>query len=172
MSFLTLTSFNGNGSQVDNFNSYNTTADFSCSFREPLTITPNSYIKLNFFSAYMSNDANKRAFYITSPTFSTMNSQMSFIGKNGVLAIQRLPDGFGAVEPGTKNSYVNSNDYPYIAINNADELKISELHIKIVWEDGSICDNIDNYDYGNNHTQEGATTIGLHIIPKTFNKLV
>ncbi len=172
MSFYTLTSYNGNGSQVHNFNQYNTTANFKNSFREPIVIEPYSYIRLNFFSAYLTSDANKRSFFVLCPTFTSMSSQMGEIGKCGVLGIQRLPDGVGSTEPGTKNSYVNNSDYPYVAINNAERMYVSEIEIKVVWEDGSICDNLDGYNYSTGHSQEEATSVGLHIIPSTFNKII
>lgn len=174
MSYLSLSSYNGGGSQVGDFYVNNSTTNFRCSFREPILIKPNSYVKLNFVSAYLLSDANKSPIFITSPTFTTANSRMTAIGHNGLLGMVRLGDEFGAVEGGTQHSLVVDNSFPYIAINNVEPIRLSEIQIKIVDVLGGEHTNIKGYSNSGNPNQdtETQTLIGLHIIDSNFKDIV
>ena len=133
-------------------------------------IKPNSVIKLNFVKVYLINDSNKRPIYITSPSLSSnIDSQMGQLGKNGVLGIVNLDDGFGQVETGTQNNFVVNDNFPYIQLNNAEELNISRIQIKVIWENGNECNNIKGFTNSRvSQDNEIPTTIGIQIIPPDF----
>ncbi len=171
MTFYTLTSFSGNGDTSNtDFNSYNTTTNFYTDFRHPIKIKPNSVIKLNFVKLYLINDLNKRPIYITSPSLSSnIDSQMGQLGKNGVLGIVNLADAEGQLETGNQNNFVVNDNFSYIQLNNAEELNISRIQIKVIWENGNECDNVKGYtNSGTSQDAEIPTTIGLQIVPPDF----
>ena len=179
MSFITLTSLNTNtthrGQALNNngsFPAYNTNTNFSAVFPQPIRILPDSSIRLNFASVYVKNDNVKRPIYITTTSFSGMDCYMSGLGRCGVLGILRLDDPSGNAEPSTKNSFVVDNSYPYIKLNNAEELFISRIDIKIVSEDGSESNNVEGYTDDNVAVStENQTTLGLQIIPPNFREI-
>jgi len=161
----TLTSWNGGGTQTDNFKVYNTATDFTCSFREPIRIAPRSLVRIQFAKFYLASSTDFSPMYITCPSLTTMNSQMAEIGPNGVLGISNRDD---ANDAGGKASIVDNNQFAYVSINNAEWLNISELQIKLLDVDGSINDSV----WNGTQTEETATTIVLHIIPSSFKQLV
>jgi hypothetical protein len=179
MSFITLTSLNTNtthnGDALNNggsFPAYNTNTNFSAVFPQPIIVAPDSSIRLNFASVYLKNDGVKRPIYITTTSFSGMDCYMSGLGKCGVLGIMRLDDPSGAVEPATKNSFVVDNSFPYVKLNNAEELFLSRIDIKIVSEDGSESNNVEGYTNDNVAVStENQTTLGLQIIPSNFTEI-
>lgn len=179
MSFITLTSLNTsttyrtqNLNNGGSFPSYNTNTNFSAVFPQPIQVSPDSSIRLNFASVYLKNDAVKRPIYITTTSFSGMDCYMSGLGRCGVLGIMRLDDPSGAVEPATKNSFVVDNSYPYVKLNNAEELFISRIDIKLVAEDGTESDNIEGYTNDNVAVStENQTTLGIQIIPPSFTEI-
>ena len=178
MSFITLTSLNTattyrtqNLNNGGSFPAYNTNSNFSSVFPQPIRIAPDSSIRLNFASVYIKNHTIKRPIYITTTSFSGMDCYMAGLGRVGVLGIMRLQDKSGQVEPATKNSFVVDNSYPYIKLNNAEELFLSRIDIKLVAEDGTEADNVEGYTNDNVAVStENQTTLGIQIVPPSFTE--
>lgn len=173
MSYLTLTSYNSNTDNNTDFVVSNTTTNFKCNFKEPILVKPFSYVKLNFVSCFLINDNIKRPIFITSPTFSQANSRMTGIGNNGLLGVVRLDDEFGAVGVGAEHTFTTRDSFPYIALNNANEMRLSEIEIKIVNESGNVYDNIKGYtNSGVGQDTQTQTIIGIQIIDSQFKDIV
>lgn len=170
MSYVSLTSFRDDNN--NDFQYSNTNTDFSCRFREPITINPNSSIRLNFASVYLTSDLVKRPIFITTSSFTGMKSYMTGIGNVGLLGVIRPSDAIGGSEPANKNAMVVDNSFPYIPLKNAEKLEITEITISIKWEDGSVCNNLDGYtNSGVSVSVENQTTLGLQIIDPEYKDI-
>lgn len=179
MSFITLTSLNTattyrtqNLNNGGSFPAYNTNSNFSSVFPQPIRIAPDSSIRLNFASVYLKDDSVKRPIYITTSSFSGMDCYMAGLGRIGVLGVMRLDDPSGEPETSTKNSFVVDNAYPYIKLNNAEEIFLSRIDIKLIAEDGTEADNVEGYTNDNVAVStENQTTLGIQIIPPSFTEI-
>jgi hypothetical protein len=97
---------------------------------------------------------------------------MAGLGRIGVLGVMRLDDPSGEPESSTKNSFVVDNAYPYIKLNNAEEIFLSRIDIKLIAEDGTEADNIEGYTNDNVAVStENQTTLGIQIIQPSFTEI-